>query len=216
MTAFTVPKSVADVLLVESSTGLSRETGIIEINTTVAVGQVLGKKTTGTTTSAAKGGGNTGNGTLTMDASTPTLAGAKLGVYQVRFTAATTFMVIDPDGYVVGGGGIVGTTWSSKVKFQTAAGGTPWVAGDGFDLTVAAGNGNLVPISASALDGSAVPCSVALDAVASQATTAKIGTVARQAILAASGLAWNGLTTPQQNAAIAIMQANGLRVRASI
>lgn len=216
MTAFTQPKSATDVLLVEDDTGLSRETGLIEPNNAIVVGQVLGRKTIGTATSAAKSGGNTGNGTLTMDATTPALKGAKVGVYQVRFLTATTFVVIDPDGFAIGYGGTVGTAWSNQVKFQTAAGGTPWVAGDGFDITIAAGSGNLLPISATAVDGSHRPYAVALDALASQASTGKIAVVARSAVLAADGLVWGSLTAPQQAAAIEAFLCCGVRVRTAL
>lgn len=47
-------------------------------------GSVLGKVTLGTGTAAAKAGGNTGNGTITMDATTPVLANALAGVYTAR------------------------------------------------------------------------------------------------------------------------------------
>ena len=92
--------------------------------------------------SAAKSGGNTGNGTLTLDATTPVLAGAKVGVYTVRLiTAATnagTFRVEDPDGNVLGDVA-VGGTFSDDIKFATADGSTDFAVGDGFDITVSGG-----------------------------------------------------------------------------
>ena len=58
-------------------------------------GTLLGRKSVGTAAvvaaGAGGGGSTTGNGTLTMDATTPTLVNAKPGVYTVKFTAATTF-----------------------------------------------------------------------------------------------------------------------------
>ena len=60
-----------------------------------------GKIGIGQASSAAKSGGNTGNGTLTMDVTTPIRTGAKAGIYTVRFIAAAsnngTFRVEDPD-----------------------------------------------------------------------------------------------------------------------
>lgn len=48
------------------------------------IGAILGKVTRGAASVAAKTGGNTGNGTLTMDATTPLLANAKSGIYSVK------------------------------------------------------------------------------------------------------------------------------------
>ncbi len=53
-------------------------------------GTVLGKITTGAAASAAKSGGNTGTGTLTLDATTPELAGIHAGVYKARCKQITS------------------------------------------------------------------------------------------------------------------------------
>lgn len=98
-------------------------------------GQLMTRTGAGTASSAAKSGGNTGNGTLAFDGTTPVLDGAKAGIYTVRFTAATAFTVEDPEGNVIGTGA-TGTAFSDDVKFTITAGGTPFIAGDGFDLTV--------------------------------------------------------------------------------
>src|SRR4051812_2597763 len=72
-------------------------------------GSMLGKITLGAATSAAKAGGNTGNGTLVLDVTTPILANANrtgAGVYTVRCTIAgtnsATFVVVDPLGVSLG------------------------------------------------------------------------------------------------------------------
>lgn len=93
----------------------------------------------GSAASAAKSGGNTGGGTLTLDATTPVLAGAKVGVYTVRCIAAATdsgtFRVTDPDGFVIGDVA-VGATFANDIKFAIADGAPDFVVGDGFDITV--------------------------------------------------------------------------------
>lgn len=219
MTSYSQPKTAADVVLAESATSLSREPGIIPANTAtaIAVGQVLGRQKIGAVASAAKSGGNTGNGTVTLDATTPALKGAKVGVYQVRFTGATTFVVLDPDGAQIGYGGATGSTWSNQLKFSIAAGGTAFVAGDGFDLTVSAGTGKLVPISTTAVDGSHLPDAVALDAVdANPSTDVKIAVISRDAVLDSAGLVWGTLTAPQQAAAIEAFRSAGIRVRTAL
>ena len=104
-------------------------------------GTVLEETVFGTAASAAKSGGNTGNGTLTLDATTPVLYGAHAGVYTVRvITAATnagTLRVTAPDGTVLGDVA-VGATFSNRIKFATADGATDFIVGDGFDITVTA------------------------------------------------------------------------------
>lgn len=56
----------------------------------LARGMVLGRKSIGAVTSAAKSGGNTGTGTCVPDVTTPNLAGAQAGIYQFRCTNTTT------------------------------------------------------------------------------------------------------------------------------
>lgn len=125
-----------------------------------ARGALLGKITLGAASSAAKAGGNTGNGTLTMDVTNPVRAGAKAGVYQVRLIAAATnagtFRVTDPDGFVLGDVA-VGATFDNDIKFATADGSTDFAVGDGFDITLAAGSGKYRLSLAAAVDGSQVP-----------------------------------------------------------
>ncbi len=127
---------------------------------TVARGTVLGKITIGAATAAAKSGGNAANtGALTLDATTPILAGAKVGVYAVRcITAASnggTFRVSDPDGYVLGDVA-VGATFANDIKFAIADGSQDFIVGEGFDITIAAGSGYLKPVNSANVDGSAV------------------------------------------------------------
>lgn len=129
-------------------------------------GTVMGQATIGAATSAAKSGGNTGNGTLTMDATTPVRAGAKVGVYQVRCIQAVTnngiFQVTDPDGFSLGQFALAAgaATFSDDIKFAMADGATDFAVGDGFDITVAAGSGKWKKSTTAAIDGSAVPRSI--------------------------------------------------------
>ncbi len=129
-------------------------------------GTVLGEILTGGATVAAKAGGNTGNGVLTLDAVTPVLAGAKVGVYTVRFVAAAansgTYRVEDPDGNVIGEAA-VGATFSDDVKFAIADGSADFVVGDGFDITVAAGSGKFKVSTAAATDGSQIPSAILVE-----------------------------------------------------
>ena len=90
--------------------------------------------------SAAKTGGNAADtGALTLNATTPVLAGAKVGVYTVRcITAASnggTFRVSDPDGYVLGDVAVA-ATFANDIKFAIADSTQDFIVGEGFDITV--------------------------------------------------------------------------------
>lgn len=131
----------------------------------LARGTVLGQITLGAASSAAKVGGNTGNGTLVLDATTPILAFAIAGVYTVRAiqvgTNLAVFAVVDPRGVALGNVVISGSgssaTFANRIKFAITDGATDFALGDGFDITIAAGNGKYVQSLAAALDGSQTP-----------------------------------------------------------
>lgn len=163
-------------------------------------GTVIGKVTIGAATAAAKSGGNTGNGTITMDATTPILAGAKVGVYTVRFTAATTFTISDPDGFALGTGA-TGAAFANDLKFTIAAGGTAFVAGDGFDITVAAGSGYYKIVNSANVDGSAVPEYILTQAVAVPAGAEISAEVYTQGIFNGDKLTFGGTDTAATHAA---------------
>jgi hypothetical protein len=143
-------------------------------------GTVLGKITKGAVSSAAKSGGNAANtGALTLDATTPKLAGAKAGIYTVRcITAATnggTFRVTDPNGNVLGDVA-VGATFSNQIKFSIADGTQDFIVGEGFDITIAAGSGNYTAYDNDNVDGSETAAAVLSEDV--DATSADVNAVA--------------------------------------
>lgn len=168
MAVLTAPATIGALLKYELDGNYTRETVTLKSGANYALGSVLGKITIGSATAATKSGGNTGNGAMTLDATTPVLAGAKVGVYAVRCVAAAvdggTFRIEDPDGYVLGDVA-VGATFADGVKFAIADGSTDFVVGDGFDITVAAGSGKYTLSPVAAVDGSGVAVAVLLDAV---------------------------------------------------
>lgn len=125
-------------------------------------GSVMGIVSLGTVTSAAKSGGNTGNGTLT---SLSLKDGAKVGVYTVRMVRVAThifdFEVKDPNGDQIGFGTVEGSgqtfVFSKEIQFTLTDGATDFIKGDGFDITVAAGSGKLKRSVSTAVDGSQYP-----------------------------------------------------------
>lgn len=211
------PTAVSDVLKGEEEGHFCRDVATIKSGAGVLdIGMVLGKITTGAASAAAKSGGNTGNGTISAVTIPQT---AKIGVYKVRFTAATAFQVIDPDGNVIGGDGATGVAFSDDVGFTITAGVTPFVAGDGFDITVAAGSGKRVPYDPTAHDGSQIAESILLHAVdASAADVAgAVVLVNGPAEISAIGLKWglNVTTQAQKDAALAAFKAKLIMARQS-
>jgi len=122
---------------------------------------------------AAKAGGNTGGGSLTVDATNPVGVGAKPGVYTARCILAPgsnggTFEIRDPDGNVIGSNVLVGATFDNDIKFVIADVGTDFALGDGFDITVDAVDKYALSLAA-AVDGSQVPVAIlAIDCDASE------------------------------------------------
>lgn len=145
------PRVTADVTVTSGAT--------VNTLTVLPRGTVMGQQTIGAATAAAHAG-NTGNGTIS--AVTIQSTTAKSGVYNVRFTAATTFSVFDPYGHEELNG-VTGAAYVGDLGFTITAGGTPFAAGDSFQITVAAGTGNFIPSIATAKDGSQVPSGILVD-----------------------------------------------------
>lgn len=102
----------------------------------IPAGRMVGAVTP-TSTSAAKSGGNTGNGT--MGAITTTI-GTRPGVWTVRITVAAlnagTFELRDPGGILQATGTVAVAFNQAGLAFTLADGTTDFIVGDGFDITV--------------------------------------------------------------------------------
>lgn len=149
-----------------------------EVPVTIALGEgnllrgtLLGKITKGDVSSAAKSGGNTGDGTLVLDETTPLLNGSKAGTYKARIVKAAVAQVgttpavpavkalaefKDPDGNILEVCEVPtssGVTISNQLKFVLTEGSTPFAVGDGFDVTVEAGSGKYGAYDNEAVNG---------------------------------------------------------------
>lgn len=178
------------------------------------IGVIMGRLAAGTATAAANAG-NTGNGT--MSAVTDQL-GIQVGAYAVEFIAATKFNVMDPVGNFLAEG-TTGVAFATQIGFTITAGGTAFVAGDGFTVTVAANAnaGKVVPLSLTATDGSAVPVGVNVrQATIPTATDGQAVLAERLSVLLDDGLIYpSGATTNQKAAIRAQLAALGMIVRLS-
>lgn len=156
-------------------------------------GSVLGKVTVAGASSAAKAGGNTGGGSLTLDGA-PVLAGAKAGVYKVRcvnlVANAGLFSVTDPDGVLLGMYQSGAAAFEKHIKFVMADVGTDFAVGDGFDITVAAGSGKLVWYDPNAVNGAADPYGILLNAADAASADQKCVVITRDAVINPLALTW--------------------------
>lgn len=222
MTTLTEGLHAAEFILSEANFHRSRDAITVSLSAVLGAGTVLGRLGTGaalSAASAAKAGGNTGNGALTLDGTTPVLNGAKVGVYTVRCIAAATnsgtFRVEDPNG-VVKGDVAVGATFSDEIKFAIADGSSDFIVGDGFDITVTAGGnkGEYKKLNLTGTDGSQIASAVLYaDVDASAADAAGVGLV-RACEVKKDSLVWpSGITTDQKNAAIVDLSNVGIIVR---
>ncbi len=180
----------------------------------LVVGTVLGK--IGISMTLTQSFTGTGNGTLVADVTTPVLANADLGAYKVIFLTATTFQVYSPSGTEIGTG-VNGAAFADRIKFVTTAGGTAFIAGDTFLVTVAAGSLKVTALNMAATDGSQNAACV-LGAYA-DATLGDVPTIviSRNASLDALKVIWPvGITGPQQAAATAQLAAVGIILRPGV
>lgn len=220
MTTITETAHSSGFLLTEASGHRARDNGVLITGQNLGAGTVLGQISVGGATSAAKSGGNTGNGTLTMDVTNPVRTGAQVGVYSVRFQIAATnngtFVVEDPNGNVIqtvimaGGAGAV----DDDLKFAIADGATDFIVGDGFDITVAAGSGKYTILAVAGQDGSQYAAGILL--ADTNATSADVAccVVTRACEVNSNELVWPaGISVGNKAIAIAQLQARNIILR---
>ena len=217
---------LSDVLKMEPEQRFGREVGTLLTGLNGKIGMVLAMRTVDPTaanvTTAAKAGGNTGNGTITKDATAPVGADAWPGVYRVTFiepvTNLGTFQVFRPDGSFLGTG-VVGTAFDSEVKFAIADGATDFVAGDGFTITVPAGDGKLVHcVNDAQNNGTHRPWGVLMEDVDATAADMKCVVLRRgPAIVRDAGLVWHSTIddAAKKAAKLAFLEARQIIARTS-
>ncbi|WP_319517246.1 head decoration protein [uncultured Martelella sp.] len=193
----------------------------------ISLGTPLGKITAGGTKSAvsAADAGNTGNGTLTL-ADPAFTATAPLGEYTVVCTTGgadgtSKFRVENPEGVRVGTA-TGGAAFDKTIKFTIAGGGTDFVEGDSFIVTVSiaagADDGKIVAWSPTATNGSQVIWGFAANAIEAADGVDNVGNglaVRRQAILRDGGIQWpEGLSATDKAAAVEnVEEKRGIVVR---
>ncbi len=177
-------------------------------------GDVLGLVATGAATSAAKAGGNTGNGTM---GAVTVGATAKVGVYTLTITAAATnagtFSLTDPDGVVLATGTVAVAYTGGGLSFTLADGTTDFIVGDGFTITVASVPGKYAIYDNAASNGVQAAAGILVAATDATAGHTPAVIVARDAEVNAAELGWNGQDSTAITAGKADLAALGIIAR---
>ena len=146
-------------------------------------------------TTSAKSGGNTGTGSINSTTclglpNSPGIEGTVAGTYVVTLTSATSFSVADPSGAIVGYGD-VGTQYiGGGVSFLMTAGGTAFVAGDGFTIVVAAATGSTI-VGNTGTSGNGF--SLAVSSAGAVTATIKVGSASAVGVVV-TPVAWQSPT----------------------
>lgn len=224
---FTEGRHAAEFILSEANGNRSRDNLKIGAEQTILAGMVLGVNAAKglEAASAAKSGGNTGNGTFVLDNATPVLRRATAGVYTLRFTTTTNIRLEDPEGHVLGDIAIGGSngnsaTVSERIKGVVTQGATPFAAGDGFDITVTesdavGGEPEYGALDLNATDGLAEAAAIAIyEATTDVGESAAIAGITRDCTVNGKCLEWpEGITVAQKGAAVAQLAKHGIIVR---
>lgn len=212
----------AGAFLVQEMPGYySRDTATVALSQTVVAGQVMYSSTViaGATSSAAADAGNTGNGVLTLDVTTPVLAGAKNGVYRLVClepgTNVGTFAVYDPDGVEIGRHVVAGAAFSNQIKFTIADGATDFVAGDAFSVTVGVESGTDQEWTVIPNDGTQTAGGIAIYPITTDGSTkGKIAMLVRNSEVRLSDLTFaSGISAANKAKAIEDLRRVGIICR---
>lgn len=173
-------------------------------------GAVLGAVPAGTSASAARAGGNTGNGTFTLNSTTPILPGAMEGVYRLRCIAAATnggtFRLEAPNGVVLGDFVMAAgaATVAEHIQGALADGATDFIVGDGFDITVSALTYKFVEFDPAATNGGQIVSGILMQDTNATGADKRATAVVRGPITVnANDLVWkSGLSADQRTTAL--------------
>lgn len=211
-TSFTEGPYPGEFIIGEGEGRYSRETVTLASGNNLVAGAVLGKVTTGSGT--AQAGTNTGNGAM---GAITVGSGALAGVYTLRITEAAanagTFEVIDPEGDVCGIGTVAVAFSGGGLSFTLADGGTDFVVGDSFLLTVTTSD-KYHEFDPAGTDGTQIAVAILYAAVDATSADAAAVIVARLAEVDSAALTWiSGATEAQKTQGIAQLARAGIIAR---
>lgn len=210
MATLTETRHAGGFMISESPGTRSRDVGTMTVENLKA-GTVLGRITKGAASAVA--GSNTGNGAM---GAITVGADAVPGAYLLRITAAATnagtFQLRDPDGDVVGLGTVAAAFSGGGLSFTLADGGTDFVVGDTFTITVAAGSGKYRAYDPTATNGLEDAVAILWGDADASAADVVATIVTRDAEFTKADLVWGAAVTtdPHKATAYAALAVAGL------
>ncbi len=219
MTRFTEGAHPGEAIMSEGNRDISRENVIFAASQTISANGLVSKLAVNANVDVTTAFSGTGDGAITM--ADPAVNGkAKDGVYKAvciePATDAGKFEVSDPNGKVIGVA-TVGVAFNKEIKFTIADGATDFVAGDTFDITVAANSDDFqwVAFDPDGTDGSEIPAAMSIYAITTgSGETVKGSVMARMCVLNGNCVSWpDGITTAQKADAIQALAENEIHVR---
>lgn len=170
---------------------------------TVSASQTASSTTiTATSAAVAAFAGNTGNGAM---GAVTVSSGIKAGVYHLVIAEpgsnVGTFLVFDPDGVLVAPGVVASAFSAGGLAFTLADGSTDFVAGDGFTITIAAGDSKYVAYDDDNPDGSSAAAGILYAAVDATSADQDAVIITRLAEVATDKLAWASTNDTNDKAA---------------
>ena len=213
MTTFAERNYLDDWLKHEADGDYSRSIGVLDTGA-LKSGTVLGQILTAGATVAAKAGGNTGQGVLTVDVTDPVLSGAEPGDYRVTCIAAAlgggTFEVFAPSGESLGTV-LVGATFANRIKFAIADGDPDFIVGDGFVVTATDGSGKWVQFDQDATTGAEIAAGILVEDADATAADVDAVILRRHAIVMPDNLIWpDDIEADEKALALANLAAVGI------
>jgi hypothetical protein len=165
MALLTEGQHAGEFIVSEANGSRSREKVTVLSGQNLKAGHVVGKVTKGSATAQADAA-NTGNGAM---GAITVGQDSKPGAYKLTIVEpaanAGAFIVEDPDGVNIGRGTVGVAFNAGGLAFTLADGGTDFVAGDQFTITVAAGSGKVVEHDPAGTDGREVAAGILFDNV---------------------------------------------------
>lgn len=144
MTTLTESYHAGEFLISEVPRHRSRDGVIVASGADLKAGTVLGRIVAASVTTRIVG---TGTGAITMDVTTPLLAGVQEGVYKAVCiepgSNAGVFAVYDPQGVFLGNHTVAGAAFANQIKFAIADA-TDYIAGDYIEIYVKAGTASAI------------------------------------------------------------------------
>ena len=221
MPVITEQNNLGDVLKFEAPNLFSREEIIVLAGSggdrSLAIGEVFGKRTKSSVVVTANGG-NSGDGT----ASAVTLGAlAESGGYTLTCIAAAvnggTFQVQTPKGYRLPDLEVDQPYAGDHLNVTISDGAADFIVGDTFTVDVS-GDGKVVALDPSAVDGSQKAAGVITSSVTALDGSDEIGVaIVRHAIVSDAALVCpGGITVQQKSDATAQLKAAGIIVRKGV